>query len=312
MSRHSNCALALLVAALVACEKGSDDSDAAAGEGGDAPGGSAGQGGTSGRGGTGAGVGGAVAGRSAQGGATSGRGGASTGGGAGAGSAGVPSGSGTSGAGGSGAEDGGRAGSVTLGGSGGRGGDAGSGGSSELGGAGGEPGSSCVNPLDTIDVSRLVASESFDPYVVTGSSANQIRQSINQNRGMDYDAYTGWYLSWQFGDCAGNGLVVTVEVTYTYPEWEPSASATSELVASWETYTDALFCHEYGHAKHGLDCANEVYTALSAIDTGGDCGEQQAEAEAVFDTIIDECNEVDVQYDADTNHGATMGAVFPP
>jgi len=147
---------------------------------------------------------------------------------------------------------------------------------------------------------------------VTGDTANQIRQSINQNRNMDYDAYTGWYLSWQFGDCAGNGLVVTVDVTYTFPEWEPSASTSAELIASWDTYTDALFCHEYGHAKNGFDCANEVFTALSAIDAGGDCGEQQTEADAAFSTIIDACNQRDVEYDADTNHGATMGAVFPP
>ena len=120
-------------------------------------------------------------------------------------------------------------------------------------------------------------SPAFEPYVVTGNSANQIRQSINQNRGMDYDAYTGWYLTWAFGDCDGNGLTVTVDVTYQFPEWEPSASASSELVTSWETYVDALFCHEYGHAKNGLDCANDVYTALAAIDAGGDCGKQQAE-----------------------------------
>jgi predicted secreted Zn-dependent protease len=169
-----------------------------------------------------------------------------------------------------------------------------------------------VDPLDSVDVSRLVASEAFDPYFVTGDNANQIRQNIDQERGMDYDAETDWYVSWQFDDCAGNGLVVTVDVTYKFPEWEPSTSASAELVATWETYTDALFCHEYGHAKHALDCANDVFTALAAIDAGGECGAQQAESEAAFSRILDEYNQLDVQYDADTNHGATMGAVFPP
>lgn len=320
MSRRPTYALAVLFAALVGCEKASDSAEGGAGEGGDATGGHAGKSGASSFGGTAAGVAGAAAGHSAQGGAAAVGGGAATSGSAGAGSAGRPSAGGASGAGGTSgaggsagsAAGGGRAGSATLGG---RGGQGASGGGSELAGAGGEsdePSSSCANPLHTVDVSRLLASEAFDPYVVTGDTANQIRESINQNRGMDYDAYTGWSLSWQFGDCAGNGLVVTVDVTYTFPEWEPSASASSELVASWETYTDALFCHEYGHAKNGLDCANEVFTALSAIDTGGDCGEQQTEADAAFGTIIDGCNQRDVEYDADTNHGVTMGAVFPP
>jgi predicted secreted Zn-dependent protease len=169
-----------------------------------------------------------------------------------------------------------------------------------------------VNPIEEVDVSRLEASEVFEPYVVTGDSANQIRQSINQNRDMDYDAYTGWYVNWRFGDCSGSGLVVTVEVTYDFPEWEPSASASTELTTSWNTYVDALFCHEYGHARHGLECANEVYTALAAIEAGGDCNRQQAEAEAAFADILDEYNLLDIQYDAETNHGATMGAVFPP
>jgi len=169
-----------------------------------------------------------------------------------------------------------------------------------------------MDPFDTIDISRLVASEAFDPYVVTGDTASQIRQSINQNRGMDYDAYTAWYVTWQFGDCAGNGLVVTLDVTYDFPEWMPSTSDSSELVASWSKYTDALFCHEYGHTKHALDCANDVYTALAAIDAGGNCAEQQSEADAAFNGILATYNQLDVQYDADTNHGATMGAVFPP
>lgn len=214
----------------------------------------------------------------------------------------------------------GSAGSAPLGGggndagSGGAGSEGASAGSAGLGGAGGDPNepSGCVNPLETVDVSRLVASEAFEPYVVTGDTANQIRQSIDQNRAMEYDAYTAYYLSWRFGDCAGNGLVVTVDLEYVYPAWEPSAGASAELVESWETYMDALFCHEYGHAKHGLDCANEVFTALSAIDAGGNCGAQQAQADAAFSAILADCNERDVQYDDETDHGATMGARFPP
>jgi len=322
MPLRSTYALAvLLVAGLVGCGKagnGGDDDDAGAG--GETSGGSAGKSGASGRGGTGAGIGGAAAGHSAQGGAASGSAGSATSGTTGAGSAGRPSAGGTAGASGSGGTAGGAgtAGSVTLGGSGGSGGSGGeaaSAGSSELAGAGGQPDGpsrTCEDPLDTVDVSRLEASEAFEPYAVTGSTANQIRQSINQNRGMDYDAYTSWYVGWQYDDCDGNGLVVTVNVTYQYPEWTPPASGATELSESWDTYMDALFCHEYGHAKNGLDCANDVFTALAAIDAGGDCSKLLADAETEFQAVIDEYNERDIQYDADTDHGATMGARFPP
>jgi predicted secreted Zn-dependent protease len=308
-------ALFVLVAILPACEKASDEPGSTAGDGGQAAGGSAGKGGAGGIGATGAGIGGVVAGSPAGGNAASGRAGRATGGASGAAQAGRPSAGGTSGAGASaGRAAGGQAGRAPLAGSGGRGGEAASAGDATLAGAAGEPDepSSCPNPLDTVDVSNLDSSETFEPYVVSGDTANQIRQSINQNRDSDYDAYTSWYLSWQFGDCEGNGLVITADLTYVYPEWDEPTDSAPDLVTSWETYMDALFCHEYGHAKNGLECANEVYAALSAIDAGGDCGAQQSEAEAAFDSILSDCQARDVQYDADTNHGATMGAVFPP
>jgi predicted secreted Zn-dependent protease len=316
LSLRSRCfALVVLGAGLPACEKASDEGGSDAGAGGQAVGGSAGQGGTGGLGGTSAGIGGAAAGSSASGGAAAGRAGEATGGASGAAQAGRAGAGGAAGAGGSaGRAAGGQAGSTLAGGGGGRGGEAASAGDSTLAGAGGEADgpSSCPNPLDTVDVSNLDTSEAFEPYVVSGNTANQIRQSINQNRDSDYDAYTSWYLSWQFGDCEGNGLVITADLTYIYPEWDQPTGAAPDLVTSWETYMDALFCHEYGHAKNGLDCANEVYAALSAIDAGGDCGAQQSEAEATFDSILSDCQARDVKYDADTDHGATMGAVFPP
>lgn len=339
MSPRPRYALLVLLAALVACEKAGDSDELGQGDGGELAGGSTAKDGAGGAGGAGAAAAGIGAGRSAEGGAVSARGGTGASGGAAAGNAARPDAGGRSGAGESSGPvaGGGQAGSAIVGGNGGNGGWSGnvtgsggrqgnggnggtagaeaSAGSSALAGAGGEPdepSSTCVDPLQTVDVSRLVASEAFESYVVTGNTANQIRQSINQNRDTEYDANTSWYVSWQFADCAGNGLVVTVDVTYDFPEWKPSATAAPELVASWQTYQDALFCHEYGHAEHGLDCANDVYTALAAIDAGGDCGKQQAEADATFSAILAEYNQLDLQYDADTQHGATMGAIFPP
>lgn len=196
---------------------------------------------------------------------------------------------------------------------GGRGGETAGAGEAGFGGEGGksEPGA-CANPFDAIDQSRLDADEELEPYSVSGQTATEIRRSINQSRGMDYDALTNWYISWQFGDCEGNGLAITLDITYRYPEWEPPAGASAALVTSWETYMDALFCHEYGHAKNGIDAANAAYDALSAIDADGDCDAQQTRAEAAFDVVLTTYQERDLQYDADTQHGATMGAVFPP
>lgn len=170
----------------------------------------------------------------------------------------------------------------------------------------------CSNPVATLDVSKITTNQTYDPYFVTGTTADEIRRSINASRSGDYDANTSWYLSWRFGDCNGNGLVVSADITYQYPDWEPPDGADQTLVASWQTYTDALFCHEYGHAKLGLEAANDVHAALSAINARGDCATQQSEGDAAFQRIVADYQAREVKYDADTNHGATMGAVFPP
>jgi predicted secreted Zn-dependent protease len=106
--------------------------------------------------------------------------------------------------------------------------------------------------------------------------------------------------------------VITVDVTYRVPEWEEPSEADRALVDSWETYRSALFCHEYGHARFGLDAANEVYDAFDAIASGGDCGTQQSRAQEAFDAILDDYRAREIAYDDETDHGATMGAIFPP
>jgi predicted secreted Zn-dependent protease len=146
---------------------------------------------------------------------------------------------------------------------------------------------------------------------VTGDTAEEIRESINATRGRDYDAYTTWYLSWQFADCVGGGLVVTADIVYSMPDWDPPAGVAASLVGSWDAYMSALFCHEHGHARIGLEAANAAYDALAALDAGGDCGAQQNQASAAFTLVLDEYRARELQYDESTNHGATMGAVFP-
>jgi predicted secreted Zn-dependent protease len=258
----------------------------------------AGRGGAAGASGGAAGASGGAAGASTSGGAPGGNGGSASGSGGGAGDVGASG--GVSGASGASSE-------------GGAGGDGQGGSSAGSAGAGGDHGSSCANPTTTIDTSNLTVDEAVETYSVTGSTANEIRQSINANRDGDYDAFTSWYLTWQYANdaCDGSGLVVLVEIEYSLPEWDAPPAADPALTDEWSTYMDALLCHEYGHAEFGLDAANDVYATLSAIDAGGDCAAQQTQADAAFQSILDDYVAREIAYDEETNHGATMGAVFP-
>jgi predicted secreted Zn-dependent protease len=171
----------------------------------------------------------------------------------------------------------------------------------------------CPSPFTTLDLSELETTETIEPYSIVGDTAGELRQSLNQLRPDGYDARTSWYLTWQYGNsaCDGTALNVTADVTYTMPEWEPPDSADPELVEHWGTYLTALFCHEYGHAEFGLEAAQEVFSTLSAIDANGDCDEQQLLAAAAFQSILDDYTAREIDYDNDTQHGATMGATFP-
>jgi predicted secreted Zn-dependent protease len=332
MRRLGFALLALLFARLsLGCAEAPNDTDAGAGNSGTAGGGAragaSSQAGASGAAGSagffGAGGASGAGGGQGPGGASGAAGfGGAAGGSAGTGGAsGTSTQAGTAGAGGgAGAAAGGTAGVAGASGTGqggaagraGAGADAGTAGNA---GAGGEPNddpSACESPFETLDISELVATETLERYTVTGTTANAIRQSLDANRQGDYDAYTSWYLSWQFGDCSGGGLSVTVDVMYRMPEWQEPSNPEPGLVESWQAYMSALFCHEYGHAKFGLDAANEIHAALSEIDAGGDCTEQQSLAQQAFDAILDDYLAREIEYDTETGHGATMGAIFPP
>jgi predicted secreted Zn-dependent protease len=182
------------------------------------------------------------------------------------------------------------------------------------GGAGGMAGggmTGCEDPFVSEDTSRLAATDEVETYEVVGHSARDIRTSINQRRDGDYDARTDWNIRWRPDDCASSRWTISLDVLYVLPEWNASEEDDVALIDAWTTYMDALYCHEYGHGRLAVQCANEVYDAVSALP-GGDCTTLQSRAETVAQNVLDTCRERDIDYDDVTNHGATMGAVFPP
>jgi predicted secreted Zn-dependent protease len=208
--------------------------------------------------------------------------------------------------------NGGNAGSsgTSSGGSGGTSGGAGGGGGT--GGTSGSGTTNCDDPLVSEDISRLETTDAVETYEVVGHSGNEIRTSMNASRPGDYDGLTTWNVRWSFQNCASPVWSVSLDIVYTMPDWEADASDEIPLVDAFSTYLDALYCHEYGHGRLAVQCANEIYDAVDGIPGSSDCTALQTTTTATVSAILDECNARDVTYDAETNHGATMGAVFPP
>lgn len=159
-------------------------------------------------------------------------------------------------------------------------------------------------------------------YDITGSTADELRAQLDQLGPLDpwnerHDAQTDWFVSWSYpyadqADGCGTGPVtVEVNVTFTYPWWEPPATAAPDLVAHWEAYGEALRTHEDGHQQIGLETAWAVQQALNEVPPQATCAELDQLVDATGQQILDEFRQIEIDYDRETDHGATQGARFP-
>ncbi len=176
----------------------------------------------------------------------------------------------------------------------------------------------CVLPAQAaVDVSDQV-----ERYAIEGSTPSDLRREMNAKgpRGADgrrFDGYTRWHVSWRYryhntgGGCAIASVNTSVKVTITLPQWRNDNRSDSTTRAQWSRYLAALELHEQGHRRHGVDAGSEVDQAIAAMPPAGSCDALGANANALGMSILRKYNQLDLDYDRDTRHGATQGARFP-
>src|SRR5256886_15482444 len=129
---------------------------------------------------------------------------------------------------------------------------------------------SAPTPADSAALARatphafIAAREQY--YDIDGSSAGALRNQINRlgpkdESGESKDALTVWsdesaYAAAQRGDsCVLRDVKVTLDVTVTLPRWKPPATATAQLVRTWQTYLKAVRVHERSEERRvGKEC----------------------------------------------------------
>jgi predicted secreted Zn-dependent protease len=104
---------------------------------------------------------------------------------------------------------------------------------------------------------------------------------------------------------------VSVQVTFTLPQWEPPPAASKELIDQWNAYLDALQQHENGHREIGVAAGQAIYQALGRLPSYDACDALERAADAACQQILDQHRQQELDYDQATNHGATQGAHFP-
>ena len=152
-------------------------------------------------------------------------------------------------------------------------------------------------------------------YDISGFTESELRSSMNSLRPSDpfdgnkpVDAYTNWYISWNWNGygtdkCNLSSPTVSYKITVKVPRWKAPADASPELIAKWEEYMQNLALHEQEHVDNIVNNYLDVKTAIQ----GATCSTAEAAAQAV----LVELRKFDKKYDLETSHGASQGAVFP-
>jgi predicted secreted Zn-dependent protease len=168
---------------------------------------------------------------------------------------------------------------------------------------------------------RVAVSVVHDDYKITGSTAAGLRQQMSSDGPLDhdkhFDAHTEWNVRWTYpfdrsgSGCSTGPVTVTLTITYHFPEWGDESDGSHPLQEKWHKYQEALQTHEDGHAEHGREAADDILRELSGLPAADACPTMDGIANTKAEAIIGRYAAEDVDYDRDTNHGATQGATFP-
>ncbi len=165
--------------------------------------------------------------------------------------------------------------------------------------------------------------ESIDYYDVAGATAREVRASMNRdgptsgNDGKRYDAVCRWNVAWRFQYRRGNGVcgidsaTTDVKITIVFPRLKTDETTSASLVKAFASYAEKLMVHERGHAQNAIDAARKIEAGIRALPPQPNCDAMRNAANTLGYALIKEANQADVDYDRQTQHGATQGARFP-
>lgn len=157
-------------------------------------------------------------------------------------------------------------------------------------------------------------------YEVRGATLDAVWKDIRHKApggGGVHPGFTNRSVVWSYevqgaGDqCAPTQLKVTAAIVRYLPRWIDGPSADSETGKEWTRFVKALGVHEDGHVKIGLKVARSVEIAMrQAAAKNQDCSRMKAALEAAAQKVVTEGRLLDAQYDQETQHGKSQGAVL--
>ena len=162
----------------------------------------------------------------------------------------------------------------------------------------------------------------YDYYEVSGGSTTDLicdlkGKACRYPDGKKYDSVTKWRVGWNYGYnksggmCSAEGFHLTVDIVVRIPAWLHRASATQPVIDKWETYIDQLKTHENEHLDKVVQAADDLTLAVSQMPPAATCADLNREIWQMSKSRLKRLEVEQNQYDAETGHGWTQGALFP-
>ena len=159
-------------------------------------------------------------------------------------------------------------------------------------------------------------------YDIEGDTEAELRVQLDargpeDSHGQRHDAYTAWHVTWRFPfsqneeGCSTGPVTTDVHINVTLPRWRGPADERDPVVRRWRRYLDALEEHESGHRETGFRAATDISDTLPGLPPKPTCEAAEEAANATAREVLERYRTADTDYDEETRHGATQGAVFP-
>ncbi len=162
-------------------------------------------------------------------------------------------------------------------------------------------------------------------YSVSGKTTDELSKSLeataqtdpHESNGSRYYARTDWLLSahWLWRETASGCEVdkgdVNIAITMTLPALAITTGVPTNVLNRWNTFIQNTQTHETGHVKLAQQGARDYQRDLGNFAPASSCDLLQTRLRDLFDKNFSAIDKANVNYDAQTQHGFTQGAVFP-
>ena len=185
--------------------------------------------------------------------------------------------------------------------------------------------SSLPTPLSLTDSAPGFKQQIDSPatYQIYGNDAaawrTQIRSCAPKSTSQttaEFTAETKYQLTWRYqtveneGQCHISNASVGIHVSQVLPIWQPTTATPTTLITQWNAFVIALSAHENGHTALDIEYAQRLLNDLNNYPATP-CDQFAQSVKQLTDTDVSELEQANDNYDSNTDHGATQGAILP-